>query len=54
MILSDLNSYTALFKIKLESLPCVFKMLADRQGVPIALTKFCSCSNLLLILVVYK
>ena len=27
--------------------PCVFTMLADRQGVPIALTQFCPSSNLL-------
>ena len=27
--------------------PCVFTILADRQGVQIALTQYCPCSNLL-------
>ena len=31
----------------LYSIPCVLTMLAERQGVSIALTQFCPCSNLL-------
>ena len=53
MLISKLTRFDS-FCIFFHGTPRVFTMLADRQRVPIALTQFCLCWNLLDISVVYK
>ena len=40
------NSFLTVETLTPIGTPCVFTMLAERRGVPIALTQFCPCSNL--------